>query len=40
MKLAAALGGALGSIFSMFAVVGAFVWLARKASVLMKMVHR
>ena len=39
MKILAAVGGSLGSIFSMFAIAGAFVWFTRKVSVLMKMIH-
>ena len=39
MKLIAALCGSLGTFFSLVAVIGAFAWLARKASVLMRAVR-
>ena len=38
MKTLAAVLSSLGSFFALFAVVGAFAWIARKASVLLQVV--
>ena len=39
MKTLRVLLGWLGSALGIFAVVGAFVWLVRKVSVLMRAIH-
>ena len=40
MKTIAAVLSSLGSFFTLFAIVGAFAWIMRKASVLLQVVKR